>query len=119
MARSRMEQRMDPRGSRSASLALSRLEREHVALLMALCELESPAKLAGEVTETPEMRQALVELLREDLRRTQHALQLASRGQYGYCEECHRPLSARHLQLRPATTRCATCEARAQRVALH
>ncbi len=99
----------------SAHLALSRLEREHVALLMAICELEAPAADGGTVGGSPEVREMLLAVLREDLGHTQHALRLASRGQYGLCEECHRPLSRRHLELKPASTRCLVCEARARR----
>jgi RNA polymerase-binding transcription factor DksA len=111
VARSRMEQR-DARG---AHVALSQLEREHVALLMALCELEAPTKEAHAVAGGLEVQQALQALLRDDLRLTQHALQLAAHGQYGLCEDCHRPLTRRHLALRPATTRCFACEARVRR----
>ncbi|HEX6817360.1 MAG TPA: hypothetical protein VF120_03235 [Ktedonobacterales bacterium] len=82
--------------------AVRRLEREHVALILALCELD-------DLSETPAMRQALQLLLREDLSRTQHALNLASQDRYGKCEECARPLPRRTLELRPATTRCSFC----------
>lgn len=97
----------------SAALALSRLEREHVALLLAICELETPeSKTDG---NSVALRQALLPLLREDLRQTQHALERAARGGYGFCEECHRPIAARQLEMRPATTRCSICEARNRR----
>jgi RNA polymerase-binding transcription factor DksA len=115
--------RLETRGLRGASLALGRLEREHVALLLAICELEAPADEAeptasGTAVGGPEVRRALLALLREDLRRTQHALTLAACGRYGLCEECHRPLSRRTLELKPATTRCAICAAQARRAAL-
>lgn len=102
--------RSSPRRPRRATLALalSRLEREHVALLLAICELESPSP---ESAATPRvMRESLLLLLREDLRQTQHALALAARGMYGVCEACHRPLTARQLEQRPASTRCPTCD---------
>jgi DnaK suppressor protein len=95
----------------SVALALSRLEREHVALLMAICELEGPRSPTD--TNPQVLREALLPLLREDLRQTQHALSRAARGTYGICEECHRPIAARHLELKPAMTRCPSCEARA------
>ncbi|MGZ3681231.1 MAG: hypothetical protein ACXWQR_22635 [Ktedonobacterales bacterium] len=103
-----------PRRVRRASLALAlgRLEREHVALLLAICELESAADGDG---ESVALRKALLPMLREDLRQTQHALALAARGAYGSCEECHKPLAARHLEMKPATTRCPECAARARR----
>ena len=110
--------RLETRGHHGASLALGRLEREHVALLLAIAELEAPVEAAPGAVGGPEVHRTLLALLREDLRRTQHALSLAACGQYGYCEECHRPLSRRTLELKPATTRCAICEAHARRAAL-
>ncbi|MBF6591896.1 MAG: hypothetical protein IVW57_15410 [Ktedonobacterales bacterium] len=115
--------RLTTRGMRTASQALGRLEREHVALLLAICELEAPVARtvdtmtsAAAMTSTPEMRQALLALLRDDLRRTQHALGRAAHGEYGTCEECHHPLTGRHLALKPAATHCAACEAHARRM---
>lgn len=94
----------------SLALALSRLEREHVALLLAICELEDPPKHDD---DTPlAMREALLLLLRDDLRQTQHALALAAQGMYGICEGCHRPLAVRLLEQHPALTRCAACSGR-------
>jgi hypothetical protein len=110
--------RLETRGHHGASLALSRLEREHVALLLAIAELEAPAEATTGAVGGPEVRRTLLTLLREDLRRTQHALTLAAHSQYGFCEDCHRPLSRRTLELKPATTRCAICEANARRAAL-
>jgi hypothetical protein len=84
--------------------ALRQLEREHVALLLAVCELED------ETSQTPAMREALLVLLRDDLAHAQHALTLAADGRYGICESCLRPLAHRALLLSPATTRCPVCE---------
>jgi len=111
-------QRIRPHSSRSGVLAsaVSRLEQEHVALLMALCELEEPSAATTEHVEP--LREALFVLLREELRHTQHALELAAHGVYGQCEDCHRPLSRRHLDLKPATTRCGICDARNHRAAV-
>lgn len=108
--------RVMTRGAYSAHSALTRLEREHVALLKALCDLEAPTTQAGGLSTSSEVRQALHALLREDLQRTQHALHLAARGLFGCCEECHRTLPRRHLELKPASTHCPVCEARAHRV---
>ena len=91
----------------SLALALSRLEREHVALLMAICELEEPASPDDDTPRA--VREALLLLLRDDLRQTQHALTLAAQGTYGMCEGCQRPLAARLLEQHPALTRCAAC----------
>src|SRR5579859_4335768 len=111
------ERRVGHRPMRRASLALalSRLEREHVALLLAICELETPA--AGDAADgnARALRAALLPMLREDLRQTQHALARAARGQYGVCEVCHKAIAGRTLELRPAATRCGACEGRAGR----
>ncbi len=85
--------------------ALRRLEREHVALLLAISELEAGARGA----ESPELRAALLPLLRHDLARTQYALQRAAAGQYGVCDRCGRAIAAGKLELNPATTRCPAC----------
>jgi RNA polymerase-binding transcription factor DksA len=100
-------------GERGATLglALRRLEREHVALLLAIAELEAPDAQIED--ETRAINEALRPLLREDLRRTQHALTLATQGRYGACEICGQSLSRRQLELAPATTRCPGCETRA------
>lgn len=97
--------------TRALASAIYRLEQEHVALLLALCDLEESS--TGD--HDPVMREALQQLLREDLRRTQHALRLASQGAYGFCEVCKQPLSRRHLSLLPAITRCWACTGRAPR----
>ena len=91
--------------------ALRRLEREHVALLLAISELEAGAR----GTESPELRAALLPLLRTDLVRAQYALRRAAAGQYGMCDHCGRSVAARQLELNPATTRCPVCSAHARR----
>lgn len=91
-----------------------------MALLLAICDLEEPARRADPVdpmTASTEVQGALLALLREDLGRTQHALSRVALGTYGACEECQRPLSRRLLELVPAATRCAACAARARRLA--
>lgn len=99
----------------SLALALSRLEREHVALLLAICELEAPAEGDAADGNARALRAALLPMLREDLRQTQHALARAARGQYGVCEVCHKAIAGRTLELRPAAARCGACEGRAGR----
>lgn len=94
--------------ARVLSAAISRLEQEHVALLMALCDLEE----SSSNSHNAELRNALIQVLREDLRRTQHALRQAAQGTYGICEVCQQPLSRRHLSLLPAITRCWACTGR-------
>ncbi len=97
--------------ARALVTAINRLEQEHVALLLALCELED----SSATSEDAVLHSALNQLLREELRQTQHALQCASQGTYGVCEVCHQPLSRRHLSLHPAMTRCWTCAGRMPR----
>lgn len=91
--------------------ALRRLEREHVALLLAISELEA----GSHGPESPELRAALTPLLRSDLARAQYALRRAATGLYGVCDRCGRPVAARLLELNPATTRCPACAAQARR----
>lgn len=91
--------------------AINRLEQEHIALLLALCDLEE----SSSSSQDGAMRSALHQLLREDLRRTQHALSLAALGTFGNCEVCQQPLSRRHLSLLPAITRCWACTGRMPR----
>ena len=93
---------------RALVAAINRLEQEHVALLMALCELEESA----DADQDALVRGALQALLRDDLRRTQHALSRAAQGTYGVCEVCQQPLSRRHLALAPAMSRCWACTGR-------
>jgi hypothetical protein len=96
-------------GEREATIAqaLRRLEREHIALLLAICELEGPTG----AQESPAVRQALLILLRDDLSRVQRALALAAEGRYGSCEQCGLAIMRRELELSPATVRCHTCQA--------
>lgn len=90
--------------------ALRRLEREHVALLLAISELEAGAR----GPESPALRAALLPMLRYDLARTTYALTRAAAGQFGQCDRCGRRLVARLLELNPATTRCPACAAHAR-----
>ncbi len=91
--------------------AFARLEREHVALLLAISELDGGASADG---ADAALRAALAPLLRGDLRRTQYALARADAGQYGVCDGCGHTIAARRLELNPALTRCSACEARAR-----
>ena len=96
---------------------LRRLEREHVALLLAIAELEAGASPAGPA-DSVTLRAALLPLLRADLARAQYALGRAASGQYGMCDRCGRPIATRQMELNPAKTRCAICAAPARRGAL-
>ena len=90
--------------------ALRRLEREHIALLLAISELEAGAR--GE--ESPALRAALLPMLRYDLARATYALRRAADGQFGLCDHCGRRLAPRLLEVNPATTRCPACATRAR-----
>lgn len=110
------------RGDAYVLVALARLERDHVALLAALCELETAGKRRARASRSgvvvgasAAMRDALAVLLRADLRQTQHALALAADGHYGACESCHTPLSSVILMTTPATTHCSACVEQADR----
>lgn len=100
------------------SVALARLERDHVVLLAAVCQLESGDALGSPgaaAATSPVLREALAALLREDLRQTQRALRLAADGTYGTCESCHTALPINVLLNQPATTRCQSCCTAAER----
>jgi hypothetical protein len=96
------------------AVALGRLERDHVALLSAICDLTSPPRISRPRTlpaDDPTLREALLAVLREDLRQTQRALMQASAGTYGTCATCHTALPSHVLLEQPATTHCARCAA--------
>jgi RNA polymerase-binding transcription factor DksA len=97
--------------------ALRRLEREHVALLLAIAELETGASKASK-SGSLELRVALLSLLRIDLTRAQYALRRVAAGQYGVCDRCGKRVAARQMDLNPATTRCASCAAQTRRGSL-
>lgn len=105
---------------------LLRLEREHIALLLAMCELEAQqsrqsasgmtartvsAQGGATMQASESLRAALAPMLREDLRRAQYALARAAQGMYGVCEQCGRPIALRRLQLQASATTCQSCAA--------
>jgi hypothetical protein len=92
------------------ALAVARLERDHVALLAALCDLELDPP-----GSTPVMQQALAAVLLEELRQTQRALERAALGTLGYCERCQTPLAVSALLSQPAATHCPSCTAAIER----
>ena len=94
--------------------ALARLEREHVALLLALCELGAETTVGTKRQSAPSnaLRAALAPMLRDDLRQTQYALARAAQGQYGVCAHCGHAIPLRRLEVRPNTTACEGCETR-------
>jgi DnaK suppressor protein len=99
------------RGRRAGlSAPLARLEREHVALLLATCELDSPQP--GTDQRSAALDRFLLPMLMKDLGRVQHALARAAHGAYGSCELCHKLLPIRELEARPSTTLCSSCTSR-------
>lgn len=96
------------------SLAVARLERDHVALLAALCDLELEQRSVP-AASVPVMRQALASLLHEELRQTQYALERAADGTLGYCQRCQSPLAISVLLSQPTTMHCAGCTAAIER----
>jgi hypothetical protein len=90
------------------TVAVARLERDHVSLLAALCDLEQAPPTAG---SKPVMRQALAAVLQDELRQTQRALERAAQGGLGYCERCDAPIAIAVLLSQPATTHCPSCAA--------
>lgn len=114
----RAARRHDRVASAFVSVALARLERDHVALLAAICDLETQRgkpRARTRTVDSPALLDALASVLREDLRQTQHALDLAAQGVFGYCERCHTALSSSILLNHPATTRCPDCAAAVER----
>lgn len=109
---------VDDVASAFVSVALARLERDHVVLLAAICQLESGTAQGSSrvmASRSPVLRDALAALLREDLRQTQRALRRVAEGAYGTCEICHAALPTNQLLDQPAITRCHSCVALAER----
>ncbi|HLY30069.1 MAG TPA: TraR/DksA C4-type zinc finger protein [Ktedonobacterales bacterium] len=96
--------------------ALARLEREHVALLLALCELSQSSQTdrsqESQLTTSQALRAALTPMIHDDLRQTQYALARAAQGLYGVCERCGHTIPLRRLEMRPNATTCERCEIR-------
>jgi DnaK suppressor protein len=42
----------------------------------------------------------------------EHAMQRAVDGQYGFCEDCERPIPGERLKVWPEATRCVECQRR-------
>src|SRR5579875_942564 len=93
--------------------ALAQLEREHVALLLAVSELSAGRGATQDRPgSTPALRAALAPMLRADLRQTQYALTRAAQGLYGVCDHCGHAIPLRQLEVRPNATACEGCESK-------
>ena len=53
---------------------------------------------------------AMRQVILGDLRQVEHALDRASSGQYGLCEDCGHEIPSRRLQALPAATLCVGCQ---------
>ena len=64
-------------------------------------------RLASEAME--ERYSTLLSQVRQDLDAVEEAMRRLEQGSYGRCDGCGAPLSAEHLETRPASALCATC----------
>jgi DnaK suppressor protein len=71
-----------------------------------------PGDLVDLAEAVAEADQSLVisDVIDDHQREVERALQLASEGRYGSCEDCGEPISAERLKFRPESTRCVQCQ---------
>jgi len=69
---------------------------------------QHPADIASEVYER-EKDCGLIEMLELELEKVNDALNNCSKGQYGICEECGKPIEPARLDRLLNTTLCASC----------
>ncbi len=62
-----------------------------------------------------EDREAVLDVLRRDLRAFDQAWQKAEAGTYGVCEDCGEGISAERLEFVPEATLCVPCQTRRER----
>ena len=70
--------------------------------------------LAQEVA-IQEDREAVLDVLRRDMRAFDQAWQKAEAGTYGVCEDCGEGISAERLEFMPEATLCIACQTRHDR----
>lgn len=70
--------------------------------------------LAQEVA-IQEDREAVLDVLRRDMKAFDQAWQKAEAGTYGVCEDCGDGISAERLEFMPEATLCVPCQARRER----
>ena len=70
--------------------------------------------LAQEVA-IQEDREAVLDVLRRDMRAFDQAWQKAEAGTYGVCEDCGEGISAERLEFMPEATLCVPCQTRRDR----
>lgn len=52
----------------------------------------------------------LADILSGNQLQIEHAMERMTEGRYGLCEDCHRPIPAERLEVRPEATRCVECQ---------
>lgn len=62
-----------------------------------------------------EDREAVLDVLRRDLRAFDQAWQKAEAGTYGVCEDCGEGIPAERLEFMPEATLCVACQTRRER----
>lgn len=69
---------------------------------------DSAADIAADVYERGKVL-SQIQILEDKLRAVDRAISLASRGMYGVCEVCGRPIPEERLEIVPETTLCVAC----------
>jgi len=59
---------------------------------------------------------ALVQMQAETMDKLNAALARLAQGQYGICDECEEEIPGKRLRAVPFTTRCRTCQERAEQI---
>ncbi len=110
-------QRLQEAREALASLLASSLEtdlRERERGSDASADDDDFVDLAQEVA-IQEDREAVLDVLRRDLRAFDQAWQKAEAGTYGVCEDCGEGIPAERLEFMPEATLCVACQTRRER----
>jgi DnaK suppressor protein len=60
-------------------------------------------------------KEAVLEVLRRELKEIDLAIQKAEQGTYGVCDDCGQPIPPERLELMPEATLCVACQTRRER----
>ena len=110
-------QRLQEAREALASLLASSLEtdlRERERGSDASADDDDFVDLAQEVA-IQEDREAVLDVLRRDLRAFDQAWQKAEAGTYGVCEDCGEGIPVERLEFMPEATLCVACQTRRER----
>ena len=110
-------QRLQEARSALASLIASSLEtemRERERVSDGAGDDDDFVDLAQDVA-IQEDREAVLDVLRRDLRAFDQAWQKAEAGTYGLCEDCGEGIPAERLEFMPEATLCVACQTRHER----